>query len=70
MIKLRIMGTPNELRWFEKLMHRHKKVKVLQVSERYSNKGTNKYFRVYMEVEKTEAERGIRWRGQENLRLY
>ena len=57
MIKLRIMGTPNELRWFEKLMHRHKKVKVLQVSERYSNKGTNKYFRVYMEVEKKRRNR-------------
>ena len=56
MIKLRIMGTPNELRWVEKLMHRHKKVKVLRVSEKYSNKGTNKYFRVYMEVEKAEEE--------------
>ena len=28
MVKLRIMGTPNDIKWFVKLIHRHKKIKV------------------------------------------
>ena len=34
MIKLRIMGLPNDLKWFEKLLKRHRKVKVDNISER------------------------------------
>ncbi len=30
MLKVRLMGTPNDIRWFEKLMERHKKVKVIR----------------------------------------
>ena len=40
MLKIRLQGTLKDIRWF--------------VSEIFSNKGTNRYFRSYAEVEKTE----------------
>lgn len=55
-VKIRMMGTPNDLRWIQKILHRHKMVKVVQESERYPNKGTNKYFRQFMEIERAEEE--------------
>ena len=52
MLKIRLMGTKNDIKWFRRILERNKKVKVLQISELYTNKGTNKYYRVYAEVEK------------------
>lgn len=54
MIKLRIMGLPNDLKWFEKLLKRHRKVKVDNISERLPIKGTKRYKRVNMEIDKVE----------------
>ena len=54
MIKLRIMGLPNDLKWFEKLLKRHRKVKVDNISERLPIKGTKRYKRVHMEIDKVE----------------
>lgn len=52
MVKVRIQGTPNDIKWFKKLLNRHKKVKMLRESENFPNKGTNKYFRSYLEIDK------------------
>lgn len=52
MLKIRLQGTTNDIKWFKKILERDKRIKVLQVSEPYTNKGTNKYFRVYADVEK------------------
>ena len=46
------MGTKNDIKWFSKILQRNRKVNVLQISEPYANKGTNKYYRVYAEIEK------------------
>ncbi|MBC5745609.1 hypothetical protein FMM74_019080 [Lachnospiraceae bacterium MD308] len=54
MLKIRLQGTKKDIRWFWRLMERDKDIHVLQVSEIFSNKGTNKYFRAYAEVERTE----------------
>jgi len=54
MLKIRLQGTVRDIQWFIRLLERNREVKVLQVSEVYHNKGTNKYFRVYAEVEKEE----------------
>ena len=54
MLKIRLQGTLKDIKWFKRLMERNKEIKVLQVSEPFSNKGTNKYFRVYAEVEKEQ----------------
>ena len=53
MLKVRLMGTKNDIVWFQKILQRHPKVEVLEISELYSNKGTNKYYRAYAEVQKS-----------------
>lgn len=52
MLKIRLQGTTNDIKWFKKLLDRDKRINVLQVSESFANKGTNKYYRVYADVEK------------------
>ena len=54
MLKVRLMGTKNDIKWFEKILRRHSKIDVLEVSDMYTNKGTRKYYRVYVEVQKCE----------------
>ena len=53
MLKVRLMGTKNDIVWFQKILQRHPKVEVLEISELYSNKRTNKYYRAYAEVQKS-----------------
>ena len=55
MLKVRVMGTKNDIVWFQKILQRHPKVEVLEISELYSNKGTNKYYRAYAEVKKSNV---------------
>lgn len=52
MLKLRLQGTTNDIKWFKKILDRDKRINVLQISELFPNKGTNKYYRVYAEVKK------------------
>ena len=54
MLKIRLQGTVRDIRWFKRLLERHPEIRVLQVSEIFSNKGTNRYFRSYAEVEKKD----------------
>lgn len=54
MLKIRLQGTVKDIRWFKRMLEKHPEIRVLQVSEIFSNKGTNRYFRSYVEVEKTE----------------
>ena len=52
MLKIRLMGTKNDITWFEKILKRNPKIELLEFSDLYVNKGTNKYYRVYAEVKK------------------
>ena len=52
MLKIRLQGTTNDIKWFKKILERDKRISVLQISEAFANKGTRKYYRVYAEVEK------------------
>lgn len=52
MLKIRLQGTTNDIKWFKKILERDSRINVLQFSDRFANKGTKKYFRVYIEVEK------------------
>ena len=54
MLKIRLMGTKKDIKWFEKILKRQPKVAVTEFSEMYQNKGTNKYYRVYVEVQKAD----------------
>lgn len=55
MLKVRLMGTKNDIVWFQKILQRHPKIEVLEISELYSNKGTSKYYRTYAEVQKSNV---------------
>lgn len=50
MLKIRVQGTVQDIQWFQRLMERHKEIKVKSVSEPFTNKGTNQYFQVYAEI--------------------
>ena len=51
-LKVRFQRTKRDIRWFNELLKNHKEVLVTEVSDIYDNKGTKKYFREYVEVEK------------------
>ena len=55
MLKVRVMGTKNDIVWFQKILQRHPKVEVMEFSELYTTKGTNKYYRAYAEVQKSNV---------------
>ena len=55
MLKVRLMGTKNDIVWFQKILQRHSKIEVLEISELYSNKVTSKYYRAYAEVQKSNV---------------
>ena len=60
MLKIRLQGTLKDIQWFRHILEKHKELDVLEVSEAYANKGTSKYFRVYVEVEeKSKSEESI-----------
>ena len=52
MLKIRLMGTKNDIKWFERILRRQPKVAVMEVSDMYPNKGTNRFYRAYVEVHK------------------
>lgn len=54
MLKIRIQGTINDIKWFERLLLRSKELNIISFSEPYSNVGTKKYFRVYIDVERNK----------------
>ncbi len=54
MLKIRLQGTTKDLKWFRKILERDRRITVLSVSEPFANKGTNKYFRVYADIEKNK----------------
>lgn len=57
MLKIRMQGTVQDIQWFQRLMERHKEIYVLGTSKSFANKGTNRYFRVYAEIEKEKQQR-------------
>ena len=59
-IKVRLQGTTNDIKWFKKLLKRDNRIEVLQESELFANKGTKKYFRTYLEVTKNRQKNGGR----------
>ena len=52
MLKIRLQGTTNDIKWFQKILQRDKRINVLEMTEKYANKATKKYFRVYAEIDK------------------
>ena len=64
MLKIRLMGTKNDITWFQKIIKRHPKIEVLEMSDLYPNKGTDKYYRAYIEVKRATSRKNSRiWRN-------
>lgn len=51
MVKVRFQGTKKEMTWLLTIFRQMPEVKVSEISEMYRNKGTARYFRMYMEAE-------------------
>ena len=56
MLKIRLQGTVRDISWFKRLLEKHPEIRVIQVSEIFSNKGTNRYFRFYAEIDRIEKD--------------
>ena len=54
MLKIRLQGTANDIRWIKDLLEQNERVEILDFSDLYSNKGTKRFFRSYAEIEKSE----------------
>ena len=55
MLKIRVMGTKNDIAWFQTIIMRHTKIEGRELSELYSNKGTKQYYRAYAEIKKNNV---------------
>lgn len=55
MLKVRLMGTKNDIKWFGKILQRNPKIEVTEFSDLYPNKGTKKFYRAYVEVKETNV---------------
>lgn len=55
MLKVRLMGTKNDIKWFRKILQTNPKIEVTEFSDLYQNKGTKKYHRAYVEVRKSSV---------------
>ena len=53
MLKVRLMGTKNDIKWFGKILQRNSKIEVTEFSDLYPNKGTKKQ----SQIRKVESER-------------
>ena len=51
MLKVRLMGTKNDIKWFGKILQRNSKIEVTEFSDLYPNKGTKKFYRAYAPAE-------------------
>ena len=51
MLKIRLQGTANDIRWIKDLLEQNERVEILDFSDLYSNKGTKRFFRAYSEIE-------------------
>lgn len=55
MLKVRLMGTKNDITWFGKILNNNSKIEVTEFSDLYPNKGTKKFYRAYVEVRKSNV---------------
>ncbi|MCM1296741.1 MAG: hypothetical protein NC311_14480 [Muribaculaceae bacterium] len=58
MIKVRLHGTPEEIKEFAEYLDNAPRIKVLQRSEEYSDRGKSSYKRVYIDVTLTPYDKG------------
>lgn len=63
MLKVRLMGTENDIKWFRNVLQKNPQIEVMEFSNLFPNKGTKKYYRTYAEVRKSsrkEIQQGLK----------
>lgn len=55
MLKVRMMGTRNDIKWFTRIMERHPKIVIEEISEDYPNKGSKRFYRAYAREHKANV---------------
>ena len=55
MLKVQLMGTKNDIKWFGKILQRNSKIEVTEFSDLYPNKSIKKFHRAYVEVRKSNV---------------
>ncbi|MCD7724710.1 MAG: hypothetical protein LUI12_04050 [Clostridiales bacterium] len=54
MLKLRLQGTKEDITRFVDFLKGSPRIRIIQMSDIYANKGANRYFRLYAEIETVE----------------
>lgn len=49
-----MQGTKEDMKWLEEQLKRRTEVLITESSEAFQNKGTNRYFRRYLEIERKD----------------
>ena len=49
MLKIRLMGIPEDIAFFQRLVQNMPELSVMSVSDVYSNSGTDSFFRCYID---------------------
>ena len=57
MLKIRLQGTKSEISWFKRFLKKAEELEVTEFSQPYKNQGTDRYYRVYAEVEKAKEQK-------------
>lgn len=57
MLKIRLQGTKSEINWFKRFLKKAEELEVTEFSQPYKNQGTDRYYRVYAEVEKAKEQK-------------
>ena len=51
MIKVRLQGTKEDIKWLQDQIRQLEDVQITESTKVFPNKGTEKYFRKYLEIE-------------------
>lgn len=55
MLKIRLMGTKEDIKWLREILQGNSQIEVTEFSELYPNKGTNRFYRAYAEVKRSNV---------------
>ena len=50
MLKVRLMGTKRDMKWFRKNLERDRRIHIIRISEPYAIKGSDRFYRMYIEA--------------------
>ena len=60
MLKVRLMGSTKDIKWFRKVLRRDSRFTVIQESELFPLGNTTRFFRAYSQIERMDDSNGIR----------